>query len=309
MRIYTGGYEMKNVFCNKGICIVIVSLIIGLAFTPIAVSQVDKVHDNTTERGLFTLEADIKVTYNAKELSEKIPPLGGYNLVHINVSYKVRGMFATALLPIIKRKWSSMPIKLSLEDVPEWADILIVPDIVYPEFDTQWSTKEAFLFISVQDSMAPANVPNIIQLCLEPEYEYLHGPLGIIPLLHSSNRTAELAFTVDYYPLISVTPENDTIETPPGQQVTLPISIKNLGNAETVVTIDKLEYPDDWHVYIVHNVKVDINEEIQVSLSLVSPKNFSGNQTIRLAFTPSYFAWPEDKGVTQFISVLAHYKS
>ena len=301
---------MKSVVCNKGIAVAIAILIIGLTFTPTSISQLEKTtkdNNNTNDRGPFTLQGDIKVNYNASELSEKIPPLGGYKLVHLNVSYKVTGLLANALVPFIKRLWSHMPIELSIEDVPEWADIFIVPDVVYPEIDARWKTDGALLFISVQNTTAPANIPNIIQLCLEPQYEYLRGPLGIITLVHSPNKTAELSFTVKYYPLISVVPENDTIATPPGQVVVLPITIKNLGNAETEITIDKLEYPDDWSVNILSNTKVDINEEIQVSLFIRSPQNFSGNQTIRLAFTPSYFADPENRGVTEFISILAYY--
>ena len=300
---------MKSVVCNKGIAVAITALIIGLTFTPTSISQLEKTtkNNNTNDRGPFTLQGVIKVNYNASELSEKIPPSGGYRLVHINVSYKVQGLLANTLVPFIKRKWSHMPIELSIEDVPEWADIFIVPNVVYPEIDTQWKTDGALLFISVQNTTAPAHIPKIIQLCLEPQYEYLRGPLGIITLVHSPNHTARLSFVVNYYPLISVVPENDTIVTPPGQVVELPITIKNLGNAKTEITVDKLEYPDDWDVNIISNTVININQERQVSLFIRSPQNFSGNQTIRLAFTPSYYAWSEYRGVTEFISILAYY--
>ncbi|MCK4332465.1 MAG: hypothetical protein KAV40_02675 [Thermoplasmatales archaeon] len=300
---------MKSTICNKGITIAITALIIGLTFTPTSISQLEKTtkNNNTNDRGPFTLQGVIKVNYNASELSEKIPPSGGYRLVHINVSYKVQGLLANTLVPFIKRKWSHMPIELSIEDVPEWADIFIVPNVVYPEIDTQWKTDGALLFISVQNTTAPAHIPKIIQLCLEPQYEYLRGPLGIITLVHSPNHTARLSFVVNYYPLISVVPENDTIVTPPGQVVELPITIKNLGNAKTEITVDKLEYPDDWDVNIISNTVININQERQVSLFIRSPQNFSGNQTIRLAFTPSYYAWSEYRGVTEFISILAYY--
>lgn len=300
---------MKSTICNKVIVAVIAALIIGLTFIPTSVSQIEGATKNniTNNRGPLT-SGVIKINCNTSELSGLIPPLSGYKLVHINVSYLVTGLYANIIVPFITKIWSHMPIGLSIEDVPEGVHVFIVPDIVYPEIDTQWRADEALLFISVLNTTTPAHAEYKIRIRAEPQYESLRGPLGIITWIHTPTYIAEFTIASEYYPLITVTPENYSIATPPGQVVELPITIKNLGNAKTVVTIDKLEYPDNWGVNIISNTVLNINQERQVSLVLRSPQNFSGNQTIRLAFTPSYFGDPENRGVTEFISILAYYQ-
>lgn len=145
-------------------------------------------------------------------------------------------------------------------------------------------------------------------ITLKAQTEPLIGPLGIITWINPTQSESNISFVPDYLPLISVTPENDTVQIPPGQVVQLSITIKNLGNAKTQIIIDKLEYPDDWNVNIISNTVLNINQERQVSLTLRSPQNFSGNQTIRIALTPSYYDNDYLRGLTDFISILAYYQ-
>ena len=327
----------KNQWLKKGIALTVIVVLIGVAFTSASVSERDisihNISSNNTELSLSSdddaileydtstrnmnaysrgislgIGGDIVITFDPDDIIEPIEPLSGYRLVHINVSYAIRGLLSGKFLPMIKKRLSHMPIHLSINRTPEWADAIIIPDIVYPEISTEFKSDTTNLFISIVNKSAFAFcMGNIV---IEAKTEPLLGPLGIITWIKQTQIISAVSFTPDYYPLISVTLENDTIQTPPGQLVELPITIKNIGNAKTIVTIDKLEYPDDWTVEIIPDIMIDIfeNQEIQVSLFLCSPQNFIGNQTIRIALTPDYYGYEYKQGVTEFISILAYYQ-
>lgn len=331
----------KNRLLKKGIVLTVIVMLIGLAFTSASLSErnisTQNITSNNTELSLSSdddtiLEYDtgaiseryistrnmnantrglslglygyIRIKADDEALHKPIEPLSGYRLVPVNISYAIDGLLANELLPIIKKKWSHMPIHLSIESIPEWADAIILPDIVYPEISTEYKSDTTNLFISIVNKSAHAY--SMEYITLKAQTEPLIGPLGIITWINPTQGESNIYFTPDYFSLISVTPENDTVQIPPGQVVKLLITIKNLGNAKTQITIDKLEYPDDWVVNIISNTVIDINQERQVSLTLRSPQNFIGNQTIRIALTPSYTYDPENRGVTEFISILAY---
>ncbi|UCF12980.1 MAG: hypothetical protein JSW06_01660 [Thermoplasmatales archaeon] len=298
----------KNHLLKKGIVFTVIVMLIGLTFTSASVSKRDisTRKMSTNKHGInFQIGGDIFITVDPDAISEPIEPLSGYRLVPVNVSYAIRGLLAGKLLPIIKKRCSHMPIYLSIKNRSEWADAIILPDIVYPEISTEYKSDTTNLFISIVNKSAFAFTGGYI--LIEAKTKPLLGPLGLITWINPRQEVSQVGFIPDYYPLISVTPENDTIETPPGEPVELPITIKNLGNAITRIDFDKLEYPDDWGVLIPSIITLTINQEIQVSLVLRSPQNFIGNQTIRLALTPDYYGYNYKQGVTEFISILAYY--
>lgn len=167
----------KNQLLKKGSILTVIVMLIGLAFTSASLSERDisiqNISTNNPELSLSSdddtiLEYDtgavserdistrnmnantrrlslglygyIRIKADDEALHKPIDPLSGYRLVPVNVSYVIDGLLADELLPIIKKKWSHMPIHLSIESTPEWVDAIILPDIVYPEISTEFKS-------------------------------------------------------------------------------------------------------------------------------------------------------------------------
>jgi hypothetical protein len=133
------------------------------------------------------------------------------------------------------------------------------------------------------------------------------GPFGLFTVMQSTTQVVNITFTVAYKPLIMLhLPEGNIVETPPLVQVELPIGIKNLGNGKTIVENEVVEYPSDWIVSLPSQVILDVDEYKEMNLTIIAPSNFSGEEMIRVSFTPHYYYNYSLIGSTAYITILTY---
>jgi len=287
-----------NNLLNRGITLIVIVLFIGVSCIPTGItSKVAPIDDIQKEpqNFFFGLKGNIKFDFNLDDFLEPIKPYYTYAFP-FNVSYKVSGMFADIITRWFHGR-ASMTIELSIKEVPEWASITVSHDTVHCFIGTDWETcvETPYILITL-DERAPAfelSYYKIVgaSICIK-------GPFGFFTWIHGSEGEEEFPFVPGYLPLISVTPETNYIEIPPGQMGELNISIENLGNGLTLVKSEIIEIPSpDWWVYIQPETVLDVGEEKEASLFIMPPENFTGFESIRISFTPCYYYNPELQGM------------
>ena len=288
-----------NNLLNRGITLTVIVLFIGVYCIPTGItSKVAPLDDIQKEPHgfFFGLRGHIRFDFNLDDFLEPITPLGGVYVFPFNVSYKVSGMFADIIVKWFSRR-AMIPIELSIKDVPEWAEIQVSHDTIHCRIGTDWQTcfERPFIRLTL-DERAPAfelSYYKIVgaSICMK-------GPFGFFTWIHGSEGEEEFPFVPDYLPIISITPETNYIEIPPGQMGELNISIENLGNGLTLVKSEIIEIPSpDWWVYIQPETVLDVGEEKEASLFIMPPENFTGFESIRISFTPCYYYNPELQGM------------
>lgn len=299
----------RNFHPRKGIAFSIAILIVSLALIPSGgtklVNSPEDFNDNC-EGGIFGLQGHIAFNYNEDDFLNPIPPLSGYCEFAMNVSYRVSGLFANMLIYLLGRWRTNIVVELSVEDVPEWAYVGVYPKTVSPMISTKWKSEGCRVQISV-DENAPAY--EISYFKLKAKSISVKGPFRMLTWINDTEHVEEIPFVPGYFPIIHVNPENYYLETPPGEITNLTILIENIGNGLTSVNAEVIQIPsDDWWCYIQPETVLDVGESKNVSFFIMPPGNFSGFETIRLGFTPSYFYDPTQQGSTQIHTITVHYK-
>ncbi len=299
-----------NNLIKKGVVVAVVFLFIGVSCIPTGItSKVAPIDDiqNEPQDFFFGLKGNIMFDFDLEHFLEPIKPVGGAYFFPFNVSYKVSGMFADIITRWFRGR-ASMTIELSIKEVPEWASITVSHDMVHCYIGTDWETchEQSYIRITL-DERAPAfelSYYKIVgaSICIK-------GPFGFFTWIHGSEGEEEFPFVPDYLPIISITPETNLIEIPPGQIGELNISIENLGNGLTLVKSEIIEIPSpDWWVYIQPETVLDVGEEKEAPLFIMPPENFTGFEHIKISFTPCYYYNPELQGDPriEFITVKFH---
>jgi len=260
---------------------------------------------SANEGDIFGLQGHIAFNYNVDDFLKPIPPLSGSCSFVMNVSYRVSGLFANILIFLLKRWRNCIGIELSVDDVPEWAWVGVSPNYITPMIGTKWKSEGFRIQISLNEN-APAY--EISYFKLKAKSISVKGPFRMLTWINDAEHVEEIPFVPGYFPIINVNPENNYLETPPGEITNLTILIENLGNGLTSVNAEVIQIPsDDWWCYIQPETVLNIGESKNVSFFIIPPGNFSGYETIRLSFTPSYFYDPTQQGSTQIHTITVQY--
>ncbi len=294
---------------RKGITLAITALFVGIAITPICTAQSANTTENINNKSLghyFGLEGNIKFSYNTTTFLEPIIPLTGGITRRINVSYKVSGLFAPIICELLKGR-RDMEITLSVEDVPEYATVWVSPNVVHRFISPMWDSEQCYIHISLTEK-APAYETSYFTL--KATSVSIKGPLGLLTWIHDAEHVQDIPFVPAYLPIIDITPETTYIETPPGEITNLSIFFENLGNGLTMVNAEIIQIPsDDWWCYIQPETVLGVGESKNVPFFILPPGNFSGRETIELAFTGSYYYDPGQHTDTYVFYITVHYKS
>jgi len=201
-----------------------------------------------------------------------------------------------------------MEIKLAVEDVPEYAAVMVSPSAVHCSISAMWESEQCYVHVSV-DENAPAYETSYFTL-KATSASIFKGPLGFVPpLIHAVEHAQDIPFVPGYIPIIDVNPETYSIETPPGQITELSLHMKNLGNGLTMIESEIIQIPsDDWWCYIQPETILDVDETKDVPLFIMAPQNFTGHETIELAFIGSYYYDPSQHTPTYGYYITVHYK-
>lgn len=285
-----------NNLIKKSLAIAVILLLIGLSCIPtgiaLKVAPIDDIQKESQDF-FFGLRGHIKFDFNLDLFLEPIKPYGGVYFFPFNVSYKVSGMFAKIITRWFQGR-AIMTIELSIQEIPEWASITVSHNTVHCDIDTYWEICEEDPYIMMTiDERAPAFELSYYKIV--GASDSIKGPFGFLTWIRSLESEEEFPFVPDYLPLISITPETAYIQIPPGQMGELNFSIENLGNGLTLVKSEIVEIPSpDWWVYIQPETVLDVGEEKELSLFIIPPEDFTGNNLIKIIFTPCYYYDPNN---------------
>jgi len=242
---------------------------------------------------LFTVEADVVMTYDAQATSEKILPLTGEIAVEIDIKAKIVGLLAKFFERIFQGR-ADMAVDLTVKETPSWCTARVSPNVVNPRLSTQWETEKAYLHISYNEN-APAHEITIITI------EMQASAPGTFGRITGVTKAGEISFTPAYLPIIDATPHNNSQVTKPGKTVIFDIDLENLGNAETEFIFNVREIPEGWTASVPSNITIGSrlqggNPEKTVQFSVTPPGNIESQkirEVINLTVVGQHFASPE----------------
>ncbi|UCF12045.1 MAG: hypothetical protein JSW06_08385 [Thermoplasmatales archaeon] len=297
-----------NNLIKKRVVVSVILLLIGVSCIPSGItSKVAPKDDirNEPQDFFFGLKGHIKFDYNKSLFLEPIKPVSAGGIFPFNVSYKVSGRFANIITRWFQGR-TSMTIELSIKEIPEWAGIIVSHDTVHCYISTDWERCIERPYIQITlDERAPAFELTYYKIVGASDSK--KGPFGFLTWIHGSEGKEELPFVPDYMPILSITPEGNYIQIPPGQIGELNITIENLANGLTLVKSEVIDIPSpDWWVYIQPETVLNVGEEKKVSLFIMPTENFTGTAQIKISFTPCYYYNPEIQGDPQIEYFTVH---
>jgi len=239
---------------------------------------------------LLSVDTDVKMEYDAINVSEKIVPLSGEIQIPIYIRAKIRGILARFFEDRFKGR-TDFSISLSVKETPAWCTARISPNVVNPLISSQWTSETAYVHVSFKET-APAHVPTIITVEMDASAK---GTLGYV---RGVTQTAEISFTPSYLPIIDAVPRSTIKEITPGEIVIFYIDLENFGNAETEFIFRVTEVPKGWSASMLSNIKVGSSLENQnpketVELRIQPPFDFgyhNEQEDIRIEVYGKYFA-------------------
>ncbi len=268
--------HLKTVKTSIVLGILLSSLIV--AFTPSSTAAV------------FSVEADVVMTYNATAASAKVVPLTGEIAIEIDINAKIQGLLAKFYERMFAGR-ADMSVDLTVKETPSWCTARISPNVVNPILSTLWAKQPAYVHISFNED-APAHEVTIITI------EMRANAPGTWGRVKGVTKTGEISFTPSYLPIIDATPKSTYKEISPGEIITFDIDLENLGNAETEFIFKVSDAPDGWSASILSNTKVGSRIQGEtpmktIKLFIQPPYDFgyhNDREDIRITVKGRYFA-------------------
>ncbi len=261
----------------------------SLAQTSNALTQKIIMNQSLSLGGGFGLQSVIYISWG-NEIEEPLVPYGEIRNVTLNVTYYT--ILCNAFIsPIILRycilTHKFVFVELDTVDTPSWCIAGLNKSVLRFPITGYKSSQTVSLYIQV-DNNAPAY--ELFPVTINVSVDTMLGPFSILPLINGFYNDFMIPFYAAYNPLISVTPEYSIIETTPGTTFIDSIIIENLGNGKTIVynNVDNC-CPSGWDVIISVNTVLEVNESKIANLSIKTPIDFYGFETLLLSFTPHYY--------------------
>lgn len=163
---------------------------------------------------------------------------------------------------------------------PDWAEISFSQPDTYVDVPiVEISETTTSLVISPREE-APAE-QHTIKLKVECE---------TIGRINNASIIENISFTPAYVPTLNLCPSKPSRITPPNNRTTIPIIIKNNGNAKTRITPFKENSPDNFSIeFNPPFIDLDMDETGTINLTAVPPSDFQGNITLKVDFTAERF--------------------
>ncbi len=255
----------------------------------------------------FGMSSIVLVSWDANQTEEPIMPRGMIRHVDLDISFGVTfGVFGRFVYFLFRN--SPVVITMNVEDTPDWCIATLSQGTLQctiPPRENSYTTVHTQCAVQVSDE-APAFAPCPIKIHTETSSFY--GPFGLISFLRGATSNDIVTFTVAYKPLISfLLPETNMIEAPPFVEVQLPIWIKNLGNGQTTVVNEIMDYPDGWIVSLPDQLIVEVDEYGKMNLSILPTLPYIGEKTITMSFTPHSSDDFSLYGDTTFVTIVAYF--
>ena len=294
---------------RKCVMIGIILISVMMSIVPAIAKQPLSVAKPQPSGIFFGMQCNYDVTWDENQTKEPIIPQGELRHIVLNITYWfTRGLFGRLINYLFSGEYVIM--KLQVTNEPSWSHAIISSTsfslYIPPKENINQIWHDDFT-IQVSDEAPAFELFNVtIQATIEP----LYGHFGLFPWIQGPTHTYNLTFQPGYKPLISPQlPQGNKIETPPLVTVQLPIGIKNLGNGKTIVENELVHYPPDWTVTIPPQIILEVGEYKEFTLNITAPMDFSGEEVIRLLFTPHYYYNSSLIGSSISETIIAYYNS
>jgi len=290
---------------TKGLVFGIMFMLCFIAIYVPATAQTTIVTNDPVPKNIFDLHSYIDITWR-NGTNEPLEPGGSPRIITLDIRYGItRGVFGQFILSYYMFTQQYITVSLELEDIPRWCTASLLNSQLWFRITDTPSGQSTTLAIAV-DETAPAFEPFSIKL--HASVDDVRGPFGILRIIQGYENTFSMSFIADYFPRIVVTPDSNYIETKPGAEVVSPISVKNLGNGDTMVFASIMTCPDGWLLVITDQVELAVNENKSMQLYITPPRVINTVETIVLQFTPHYHENYNKKGEPVYISISVHVK-
>jgi len=270
---------------------------IALLFCSMIIPTTIAAEDNDIKK-TASMVSLVKVDWDSSD--EPIMP-GEIRYIDINITYDITqgGLLSSLLFPFFKSK--QVDVNLGIVDTPEWCTASLAVSTLTTTIGAEDKNMTTKLAIEL-DEDAPAYAAGYVKL--NASVEPFKGPFGIITYIDGFQQDFTVKFTPAYLPIIDPEfSEGNFYEITPYNATTIPISITNLGNAETTVFTDIVNHSESWAVTIDSDVTIGVGETKTINLTLQADHKFD-EETVKIKFTPARSENKADIGEPIFLTLI-----
>jgi len=263
-------------------------VLILVILSPVIIKDVEAERANNKGLGIFDFlkaESVIELNYDKTSVPDSLVP-GEVYTVPINISYAMQGTLAKLYSKLLSDQ--TVTIDLSVES-GKYCEASINTESVEANITTDKttiSTKPEVTLTVNQEAVAYSE----LKITVIAKANEKKGPLGFLTYIkESDNVTSNIPIKPAYVPVIDVKSDSLYKEIPPFNVTKLSLNITNLGNGKTIVLIEPLNVSEHFNISVPKSIMLEINDTKPVIIS-VSPDNDFGQETLKISFTPSYYA-------------------
>lgn len=285
---------MQKYWLKKVIVSFVIILFIGTSIIPVinghdVQNDKEKLDKNL---GINALQGNIILDYDPNDIPDTIEPETETVMIPIYIDYFVSGLGARLIVPFLEKR-KTVPIELSLEDVPEWCDAGISPKVVYQQISTsssKYPPRRSYVMVSVA-SLAPAFESFSIKI--KAKASSVKGAFGLITYIEETENIIPIQLKSGYFLEYDfVYP--DRIYTPPLEKTEIIVNISCYSNARTRIHAELLGPLEDWDVYIPSEFFLGPGKDsYEIIVSLTPPSSFIGQEFLLISIRISAAGHPE----------------
>jgi len=197
----------------------------------------------------FLLHGNIELTYDLDDIPSTIRPESDIVRVDFYINYYVSGLGLKYLAPFLNfLQLGTVPIELTIEDLPENFHVYIAPNVVYPRIDIQKTKTPEHAIVTISCTKnAPAFQTHSISV--NAKSNSVKGPFGIKGIISNSENEIPIEIKPGYYSDFQYEYQAYP-ETSPGKTIGIPINITSYSNARTRLTFEIIDTPEGWNASI-----------------------------------------------------------
>lgn len=256
-----------------------VSLLIVLTMLFVSICSVSA--REAPERSITKLSSNIAIDYS-KDYGPIMP--GNSITIKLNISHWIEkeGLFSNFYYNLLKNRGGT--IKLEVTGLPEWVDCSFPKESIGINLSDKKSYTSTYLTVKANKD-APAGIKE--DIVINATFEPIVGKLGFFTLIKGSNDTVTIPISAKYIPLIDVNISKPNVKVTPFNVTNITISVKNNGNAESIISFELVNFNKTWGQSIIpKQLTVGVGKTGKAVLSFKADNNFD-TETMQLKITTS----------------------
>jgi hypothetical protein len=204
-----------------------------LAITLISILLIACMPNPVAAKGIF--QGNIALSYDSTAIPDTVRPETGIVRIPIDITYFVSGFGSRVVIPFYEI--NTMPIELSVENIPDYMDAAVSPGVVYPYLTIEKPTSPeiAYLTASFRPDAPAFQTVTISVVATQRDRAPVQGITNKIPIQLKSGFYSNYQY--DYTPLQEV----GAAET-----IRFPIKITGYANARSQLNFEVVNPPEKW---------------------------------------------------------------